>query len=164
MKRSAITVLLTAVFTLWSAQVIAGEREVYGALIGAGSGAIIGHTIGGNAESVIIGSALGGLLGVSVGQIHRQGHPGYHPRYFMHPPQHKPKYKGYHKKPRYQDRHFVKESNCRTVKYTTYKHGQRYFTTKRVCSDDRGYRGRHDDRRDRYQDRHYGYNDRRGRY
>ncbi len=157
MKRSAITLLLTAVFTLWSAQVFAGEREVYGALIGAGSGAIIGHTIGGNTESVIIGSALGGLLGVSVGHIQRQGHPGYHPRHFMYPPEYKSKYRGYHKKHRYHDRHFAKERNCHIVKYTTYKHGKRYYTTKRVCSDDRGYRGRHHDRRDRYHDRRYRY-------
>ena len=164
MKRSAITLLLTAVFTLWSAQVFAGERELYGALIGAGSGAILGHTIGGNAESVIIGSALGGLLGISVGQIHRQGQPGYPPGNFMYPPQHKPKYKGYHQKPRYQDRHFARERNCHTVKYTTYKHGQRYFTTKRICSDDRGYRGRPYDRHDRYEDRRGRYDDRQYRY
>ncbi|MEE4240568.1 MAG: glycine zipper family protein [Desulfopila sp.] len=153
MKRSAIAITLITFLTLCSSQVFAGEKEIYGALIGAGSGAVIGHAIGGDVESVIIGSAIGGALGITVTNIKKHGYPGHHPRYIIHPPNYKSDYKRYHKKPRYYDRHYSKDRNCRIVKYTSYEHGRKYYTTKRICYDDRYFRGKHHDRRDRYHDR-----------
>ena len=45
----------------------AGDRKVNGLLIGAGSGAIIGHAAGQTTESVILGTAIGGAVGYAIG-------------------------------------------------------------------------------------------------
>ncbi len=46
-----------------------------GAVIGAGTGALIGQAVGGNTSSTLIGAAAGGLAGALIGDA--VGRPGY---------------------------------------------------------------------------------------
>ncbi len=58
------TLLITMTLTV-NAQ--AGQKQVKGMLIGAGSGAILGQAIGHNTKSTMVGTVVGGVLGYAIG-------------------------------------------------------------------------------------------------
>ena len=137
MKLSVIVLAAVILLTSWANNGYSGQRELHGLLIGAGSGAIIGHALGGDAESTIIGSALGGIVGIAAGsvyagnyhrpepQYHRQKHHnGYGDRYQRH-------YRSYWPSKKYYP-------DCRILKKRIHKHGQSYFITKRICNNHEG--------------------------
>ena len=61
----ALFTLLLAFSLTASAQ--AGQRQVNGALIGAGGGALLGQAIGHNTRSTVVGSAVGSVVGFIIG-------------------------------------------------------------------------------------------------
>ncbi len=80
MKRMymAITILMLSTLLLTNAQ--AGDRRVSGAILGGGTGAIVGQAIGHNVETTIIGATIGGVTGLLIGnELQRHQGPAYHP-------------------------------------------------------------------------------------
>ncbi|MCF6206202.1 MAG: YMGG-like glycine zipper-containing protein [Sulfurovum sp.] len=53
----------------------AETRAEQGALIGAGSGALLGQAVGGDTKSTVIGAALGGIAGAAIGDYQDKQHP-----------------------------------------------------------------------------------------
>ncbi len=87
MRKILIAALLFIAATTWTAKGYTAEEEAIGFMIGAGSGAVMGHAIGGNPEATFIGSIIGGAIGLSVGNAHRHGHPFPPPPHVVfHPP------------------------------------------------------------------------------
>lgn len=76
MKKTLFTIatLILIAATLPTHKATAGDRAINGLLIGGGSGAIIGQSIGRNVEATIIGATLGGVLGAVIGSdLERSG-------------------------------------------------------------------------------------------
>ena len=71
MKRFAVMILLVVVLALSGCattnSIPRGDKGVWGAVGGAGAGAIIGQAVGHDTESTLIGTAAGGLLGYIFG-------------------------------------------------------------------------------------------------
>lgn len=74
MKTKSITTLVVLVSLLLGSGVsFAGDRGVSGLLFGAGSGALIGQSIGRNTEATLLGTAVGGVLGYIIGNESDKG-------------------------------------------------------------------------------------------
>ncbi len=76
MKKTLFTIatLILIAATLPTHKATAGDQAINGLLIGGGSGAIIGQSIGRNVEATIIGATLGGVLGAVIGSdLERSG-------------------------------------------------------------------------------------------
>jgi uncharacterized protein YcfJ len=69
-----ITLLLTIALTA-GVSGCAQTRAEKGALIGAGSGALLGQAIGHDTKSTMIGAALGGVAGAVIGNYQDKQHP-----------------------------------------------------------------------------------------
>lgn len=135
----------------------AGNRAVNGMLIGAGSGALIGHVAGRDTESVLIGTAVGGAAGYAIGKnsdgpdrvvVHHNSYrpvtryEQYRPWGHTHHPV--PHYRDYRYK--YRDNHHWRAPVCREK--VTYKqhHGKVTRIVKSTCDSPRvQYRDRDDD-------------------
>jgi uncharacterized protein YcfJ len=77
MNRILLTIATIVIIagSLPTSQAKASDRAVGGLLLGGGSGAIIGQTLGRSAEATIIGATVGGVLGVVIGnELDRHGH------------------------------------------------------------------------------------------
>ena len=78
LQTTTLTILILATFFLGHAQ--AGDKRVGGMIIGGGTGAIVGQTLGRNAQSTIIGATIGGVTGLLIGDhLERQQRHAYHP-------------------------------------------------------------------------------------
>lgn len=69
-KISAIVLALSL-----STAVVGCTTTEKGAVIGAGTGALVGQALGGNTESTLIGAAVGGVAGALIGESMKK--PGY---------------------------------------------------------------------------------------
>ena len=69
-KISAIVLALSL-----SAAIVGCTTTEKGAVIGAGTGALVGQALGGNTESTLIGAAVGGIAGAVIGESLKK--PGY---------------------------------------------------------------------------------------
>ncbi|HKJ65156.1 MAG TPA: glycine zipper family protein [Desulfopila sp.] len=128
MKTTAVVACMAAIITFYLPSAMAGEREITGALIGAGTGAVIGHVIGGNTESALVGSAIGSIVGMAAGH----GRVSRHPREYYDAPRHH--YYSRKKDHRRYSTHGIR--SCRIEKYITYKHGRKYIVKESVCRGD----------------------------
>ncbi len=67
MKKLQLLVTTTAILGIFSLSGCASKAE-NGALIGAGSGALIGQAIGKNTASTVIGAGVGAIVGATIGE------------------------------------------------------------------------------------------------
>jgi hypothetical protein len=146
MKPAYITTVLAAIvlLALSPANGHAGNRQVGGLVLGGGTGAIIGQTIGKDTESTLVGATVGGVLGVIIGNELERNHGSVN-----HPTQvvaHSQRYdnRRYHSrtprpvfKDHYRNNHYRGYShdrydrrNCRKI--VTVQKG--YYGTKRIIS------------------------------
>ena len=98
MKRLLVMLFVIALFSIKIPQANAHDRRLGGVILGTGTGAIVGHAIGHNAESTIVGATLGGVLGLIVcSEIGRHHHkpirvhhyrPHHYRDRYYHPRQH----------------------------------------------------------------------------
>jgi phage tail tape-measure protein len=75
MKKLSITVMGLATAAMLSMNGCAETGAEKGALIGAGSGALLGQAIGRDTKSTVIGAALGGIAGAAIGDYQDKKHP-----------------------------------------------------------------------------------------
>ena len=121
MKKIPIIIFSLGIL-LFSTNSYSRDSEIAGALIGAGSGAVIGYAAGGNAESLIIGTTIGGVLGATAGHVYNSGR-----RFAPAPPPH-------HSYIRPQKFHYYRPHNFhghqRIVHKHYYRDGHRYVVSK----------------------------------
>ena len=69
MKKTYLTSLVVASTSLilMSGCASTGSQTTDGALIGAGTGALLGQVVGGNTGSTLVGAAIGGVAGAAIG-------------------------------------------------------------------------------------------------
>lgn len=128
MKTTAAVACIAAIIAFYHPPALAGEREITGALIGAGTGAVIGHVVGGNTESALIGSAIGSIVGIAAGH----GSISLHPRVYDNSPRHH-----YYSREKHHRRYFTHGiRSCRIERYITYKHGREYIVKESICQGD----------------------------
>ncbi len=78
MKLKKILILVTVSLFPFFSTAFGGDRAVNGLILGGGSGALIGQSIGHNSESTIIGATVGGVLGYIIGNnTHSSVHGSY---------------------------------------------------------------------------------------
>ena len=106
MKRLLVILSAIAMFSVGVSQANAHDGRLGGLIVGTGSGAIVGHAIGHNAESTIIGATLGGVLGVIVcNEIGRHHHK---PLRVQHNNPHRYRGRYYHPRRPHHRPHFAK--------------------------------------------------------
>ena len=80
MKRTQMIITIVALVTLLMNNAQASDKRVNGMIIGGGTGALVGQTIGRNAEATIIGATVGSVTGLLIGNfLERQHRPVYRP-------------------------------------------------------------------------------------
>lgn len=67
MKKIAVVLIASAIFSSSQINANAQDRGLNGLLYGAGGGALIGQAIGRDTESTLIGTAVGSMLGYMIG-------------------------------------------------------------------------------------------------
>lgn len=135
MKQFSSLALILLVTLIWIRNGNTADRAVKGLLIGAGSGAIIGHVAGQTPESVLIGSAVGGAIGYAIGKEQDRPprvvvHDSYRPvvRHDRTPAWHYDR-----SRPSFRDDHRRWDRNCReSVSYRKH-HGSVTRIVKTVC-------------------------------
>lgn len=75
----APSLLLAGVVALASPVASASDDELAGLLVGAGTGAVIGHAIGGR-DAAVVGGFLGAAIGIAAADDDRDGYRRYNPR------------------------------------------------------------------------------------
>lgn len=106
MKRLLVILSAIAMFSIEVQQASAHDGSLGGLILGTGSGAIVGHAIGHNAESTIVGATLGGILGVIVcNEIGRHHHRPLRVQHYS-PQRHRDRY--YHPRKPHRRPHFAK--------------------------------------------------------
>lgn len=110
MKAIAKVVIAVVAFFTVATGAQASDRGIDGLIIGSGAGAIMGQTIGRNAEATILGATVGGILGAVIGaeSAHHPKTVVVHERPYR--PQYRPVYKHYHShhtpRPVYREPHY----------------------------------------------------------
>lgn len=149
------TLILTGTMAVQSH---AQEHGINGLILGAGSGALVGHAIGRDPQATLVGTAVGSMIGYAVGNEIDRGHgrvyvaprpvaygppPPPPPRYFPHRPYYDARNEYRHD--------FRPEKLCRETIVVRGRYGQ-YQEVTTTCKDRwrddryRHWRGRHHDR------------------
>jgi len=74
MMIAALTLFAFSALSLTPAE--ANDKRVGGVILGGGTGAIVGHAIGRNAEATLVGATVGGVVGLIIGsELERHNSP-----------------------------------------------------------------------------------------
>lgn len=142
MKLIKPVVLTAVIFSFFLTNAYGEDGGVNGLIIGGGTGALFGQTIGHNAESTIIGATAGGLLGYIIGNEIYSSHTVSHKDYNnsisfsgeRNRQRHRPrvikeKYRTYHNRGKM----------CRETITIIKKHGKKKRIVSTECWRERGY-------------------------
>jgi len=75
MKKIMVVIVAALLMVGGNSRARAQDAGVYGLILGAGGGALVGQAIGRNTEGTLIGTAVGGMMGYIIGnERDKQGH------------------------------------------------------------------------------------------